>query len=124
MYAHKAKYTSTGKPRTLESNDPQNIEFPVFSAFIEPDIMLLGFNLSEAQVIGWNELSWQHLQSLEDIASYQINFGKLLNLANPTGQARWGSNAAEMAAILLQKPVLMARHAQELLITDHSDLNF
>lgn len=170
VYAHKAKYTSTGNPRTLESNDPQNIEFPVFSAFIEPDIMLLGFNLSEAQVIGtrdsdpsigrirpnpgyffvfrerpgqmqfgmdelepdqtagplgsWNELSWQHLQSPEDIASYQINFEKPLSLVNPTGQARWGSNAAEMAAILLQKPVLMARHAQELLITDHSDLNF
>lgn len=172
VYAHKAQYDGgdRSKPRLLTPDAPGNMVFPVFSAFIEPDIMLLGFNLTEKEVIGnrksgggagavpnpgyffvfrerpgqlqfgmdeaetkeiltsvanWNDLSWQHFQSPEDTHAFHLPIALPPTLKTvPSGQPRWGSNAAEMAAILLQKPVLMARHAQELLVVDHSDLQF
>lgn len=67
----------------------------------------------------WNDLSWEHLVNAEsDLQNYQIDVTHAF--APGTGsenvpQATWGKNAADMAYILYQNPVLFARHAHEML---------
>lgn len=64
----------------------------------------------------WNDLAWEYLvNSKADLATYHINFSKSISINNSTGQPAWGRNAADMAAILLQDPALLARHAAEML---------
>ena len=64
----------------------------------------------------WNDLSWEHLvNNKTDLNTYHISFSKIITITNPAGQPLWGSNAADMAAILYQNPVLFARHAAEML---------
>lgn len=67
----------------------------------------------------WNNLSWEHLVGqAADLDNYQIDVTHAF--AAGTGsenspQAVWGKNAADMAYILYQNPVLFARHGQEML---------
>jgi hypothetical protein len=67
----------------------------------------------------WNDLSWEHLvQQESDLTNFQIDTSH--HFAAGTGSenvplAEWGKNAADMAYILYQNPVLFARHAQEML---------
>ena len=67
----------------------------------------------------WNDLSWEHLVTSEaDLSNYQVDVNH--HFAAGTGSenvplATWGKNAADMAYILYQNPVLFARHAQEML---------
>ncbi|HEY6978178.1 MAG TPA: hypothetical protein VH396_17880, partial [Chitinophagaceae bacterium] len=64
----------------------------------------------------WNDLSWEHLvNSKSDLDTYHITFAKNITIQNPANQPLWGINAADMAAILYQNPVLFARHAAEML---------
>lgn len=67
----------------------------------------------------WNDLSWEHLvDASEELEAYQIDaehdFTSQTGTEN-TPLAVWGKNAADMAYILYQNPVLFARHAQEML---------
>ena len=67
----------------------------------------------------WNDLSWEHLvANKEALNNYQADVTH--PFAAGTGSensplAVWGKNAADMAYILYQNPVLFARHAQEML---------
>ena len=67
----------------------------------------------------WNDLSWEHLvNSADELQAYQID--ALHGFSSQSGTensplAVWGKNAADMAYILYQNPVLFARHAQEML---------
>lgn len=67
----------------------------------------------------WNDLSWEHLVTgPEDLENYHIDTSHAF--AAGTGSensplAVWGKNAADMAFILYQNPVLFARHGQEML---------
>ena len=67
----------------------------------------------------WNDLSWEHLVEQEaDLENYQVDVTHVF--AADTGSensplAVWGKNAADMAYILYQNPVLFARHGQEML---------
>jgi hypothetical protein len=67
----------------------------------------------------WNDLSWEHLvNNATELNSYHVN--ALHPFSAGTGSensplAVWGKNAADMAYILYQNPVLFARHAQEML---------
>jgi hypothetical protein len=66
----------------------------------------------------WNNLSWEHMVgSASQLANYQLD--AQFNLAGAgssnSPQAIWGKNAADMAYILYQNPVLYARHANEML---------
>lgn len=64
----------------------------------------------------WNDLAWEHLVSTKtELLHYHLNFSKPVSITNSNGQPVWGSNSADMAAILYQNPVLMARHATEML---------
>jgi hypothetical protein len=67
----------------------------------------------------WNDLSWEHLvEEKAELGNYQVNITH--HFAAGTGSenvplAEWGKNAADMAYILYQNPVLFARHGQEML---------
>ncbi len=64
----------------------------------------------------WNDLAWEYLvNSKAGLSTYHLNFSKSITINNSAGQPAWGSNAADMASILLQDPALLARHAAEML---------
>ena len=67
----------------------------------------------------WNDFTWEHLvNEAETLENYHIEFSKSVA---PTDHDKdeplpvWGDNAADVASILYQNPVLYARHAQEML---------
>lgn len=73
-------------------------------------------SLPSAPPDNWNDLAWEHLVTdTDDLLTYHINFGKPISVKNAGGQPLWGSNSADMASILFQNPVLVARHAAEML---------
>lgn len=187
IYAQKAKYNTEDKRiRELPKDEmgnvmlDQDILHPVFSAELEPDIFLFGFNLEEdvakgerapdfntdtsgmnagyffvfrerpgqtrfgldiftddqgnqvdppitASLEEWNDLSWQHLVSDADdldqflLLDYNPNSpppeANISLSSTPTDEPNptWGDNAADMAFILYQVPVIFARHAAEML---------
>jgi len=169
VFAQKAQY-DRNQPRKLAEATEANVRFPIFTAELEPDIYLFGFELTREEAQGvrvreahantaglnpgwffvfkerpgqpqfglddyedaihgttrpagqpadWNGLTWEHLVPRnEDLAEYSLNFGRTIRITNPpagTVQPTWGDNAADMASILFQNPVLFARHAAELL---------
>jgi len=61
----------------------------------------------------WNDLSWQALTPA-DPRYIQVAANAGLSPTNPQA-AVFGKSAADMAAILYQSPVLLARHASEML---------
>ena len=64
----------------------------------------------------WDDLAWENLvNSKAELDSYHITFNKNIVIQNPANQPLWNSNAADIAAILFQDPVLFARHAAEML---------
>jgi hypothetical protein len=68
----------------------------------------------------WNDLSWAHLTfptQSPNAAAIVANHLVLDGTAKPGDPTAgtWGKSAADMAYILLQNPVLYARHAQEML---------
>ena len=169
VYAQKAKYDGN-KARQL--NDPPtetNVRFPIFTAELQPDIYLFGFELGAVEARGvrvrepnantlglnpgwffvfkerpgqpqfglddfedpihgttrpvgrpatWNDLTWEHLVSANDaLQNYILDVGRAQSISAPPAgiQPNWGDNAADMASILFQNPVLFARHAAEML---------
>lgn len=60
----------------------------------------------------WNELTWNHLDNLEDMKC--INLSSYFHTTTLEG-IEWGANAADMAYILYQVPVMVAVHADEML---------
>jgi len=67
----------------------------------------------------WNDLSWEHfVNNAAALNDYQLDATKNLGASagtDNTPAATWGKNAADVASILYQNPVLYARHAQEML---------
>src|SRR5262249_15960867 len=112
---------------------------PVFRARMDPDITFLGFPFTEAQARGhffviqeqpsaprfglddtrtspvasWNDLAWTDMRTLPGA---RVKLGDLLlpAAARPAAPT-WAFNAAHMAAILRQRPVQIAFHADKLL---------
>jgi hypothetical protein len=62
----------------------------------------------------WDNFAWENLGSVKRINVMSPFSKPLVGSANTAGLA-WGSNAADMAAILYQKPVMVAVHAREML---------
>lgn len=174
VYAQRAEYDPADptKPRKLPDNiNGGVIKHPLFSAELEPDITLFGFDLTAPQAKGeraesattntsalnpgwffvfkerpgqikfglddyadklgntdgmptenpatWNDLTWEHLvKNKEDLDSFHLNFSSKVAIPSPAAgepNPLFGDNAADMASILYQNPVLFARHAQEML---------
>lgn len=64
----------------------------------------------------WTDLAWNHLGDPDQIALIDLSFVPATSINNPADAAiRWGSNAADMAYILYQVPVMVAVHAESML---------
>lgn len=74
----------------------------------------------------WNDFTWEHLVAQKaQLDNYQLTFSKAINITKANDAdvkdkylnevPGWASNAAEVASILYQDPVLFARHAGEML---------
>jgi hypothetical protein len=153
VFAQQAKWpeSPTGVPLTAEPRvlDPDGeVLHPILHATLEPDITLVGFQLSEEEALGeapddagwffvlmerpgeprfglddatpeqgletWNDLAWDAIAFPQETPNLELGANAALS---PTGPqpAVWGRTAADMAAILFQAPVLLARHASEML---------
>jgi len=177
IYAQKAVWPSnpSGERTLVELTDDEydtlpddKIRLPLFEAKIEPDIYLIGFNLSDVEakggeppngdpgwffvikerpgearfgldeatdgalprLINWNNLTWGHVGTPP---GSPIQIGQAITLLpknqyNPQldqenkpsdvdNQAHWNlnTNAADLAYILYQVPVLVAVHASRML---------
>lgn len=66
---------------------------------------------------GWNDVAWEHLPNFEDLGMVDFNAGEpeLDITAPPDNRFEWGRNAADMAYILYQVPVMVAFHAADML---------
>lgn len=175
LFAQKAAYPdydpadpNKTKPRVLAAQTAENVRFPIFSAFLEPDIFLFGFPFDAVTARGervrkgestagknpgwffvfkerpgqtkfglddfadpiggstwpdpafapadWTTLTWEHLvEKPEDMNNYLIQLGQKHIEVTTSNGFRWNDNAADMAAILLQNPVMYARHAEEMI---------
>lgn len=168
IYAQKAILASDGVTKVIrqDTENEKEIIFPIYQAEIQPDIKLLGFNLTIEQAAGteetddfpgdtlgwffiiaevpgearfgmdltynpnnpeigpftWNDLSWENFggQNLEFVRG-SITPG---NTGKPGGEfpppnsnaaGTWNRSSADMAAILFQRPVMIATHATEML---------
>jgi hypothetical protein len=69
------------------------------------------------QLEGWNQLSWNHLGDPTAIPLIDLRPEKIPAVTGdpPDRDVRWGSNAADMAYILFQVPVMVAIHADNML---------
>jgi hypothetical protein len=68
----------------------------------------------EADLETWDYLSWEHLPNPEAVT--YIDTKADVEVADLTERAiTWGTNAAHMAYILHQKPVMVAVHASMML---------
>ncbi len=66
---------------------------------------------------GWNDVAWEHLPNFEGLGVIDFRAGApdLAITASPDQRFQWGRNAADMAYILYQVPVMVAFHAADML---------
>jgi hypothetical protein len=67
--------------------------------------------------ITWNDLSWESIPAGGFLSPAAPPVPAFMNLLSPALKAQWGRHAADMAAILFQRPVMVAVHAREMLET-------
>jgi hypothetical protein len=67
--------------------------------------------------LNWNQLAWEHLTNFESLDFVNLSQNSpTLVINDPTdSQFVWGRNAADMAYILYQVPVMVAFHAADML---------
>lgn len=65
----------------------------------------------------WNELAWEHLENFASLGFIDFNAEIQANIPDGStdAQFQWGRNAADMAYILYQVPVMVAFHAADML---------
>jgi hypothetical protein len=68
-------------------------------------------------ITDWNKLAWDHLGDIDAINMIDLNTVPTTNIpaSNPDRAVNWGANAADMAYILYQDPVMVAFHAGDML---------
>ena len=65
----------------------------------------------------WNKLTWNHLGDIDTIHTINLDTIPVTDIpaASPDRAINWGANAADMAYILYQDPVMVAFHAGDML---------
>jgi hypothetical protein len=67
----------------------------------------------------WNDLAWEHLENFDTLNYIDLDAGVNVSIAdgadNPDSGIKWGMNAADMAYILYQAPVMAAFHGEDML---------
>jgi hypothetical protein len=162
VFAQQARWARSGNPPADDVSLPRvldpagQVRHPILHARLEPDITMVGFELSEEEARGhrpaapgdatpadpgwffvlmerpgeprfglddatpaaglqtWNDLAWDALAFPGATPYVEISANAALAPARAQA-AGWGRTAADMAAILFQSPVLLARHAAEML---------
>jgi hypothetical protein len=69
----------------------------------------------------WNELAWEHLAQFDSLGCVNVSVNvpdATAITAAPDSQFQWGRNAADMAYIFYQVPVMVAFHAADMLPAD------
>lgn len=62
----------------------------------------------------WDALAWSHLSGGNDAEQVLVSANATLAPTTP-GLAQWGATSAHLASILIQSPVLLARHASDMM---------
>ncbi|MDR3679520.1 MAG: hypothetical protein P4L41_06100 [Flavipsychrobacter sp.] len=139
LYAPPTLVDAYGNP------DPSIVKFPVFKSSLQPDIVLLGFDLSKADALGNNTAaspgwffvfrerpgqmrfgleeppvtaltSWDELNwGIFGSSPTTIKIGTVSPAPSPADPITWGGNAANMAYILYRDPVMVAIHAESMM---------
>jgi hypothetical protein len=64
----------------------------------------------------WNELAWEHLDNFASLGCIDLEAAiRVSAMPPPDNSFTWGRNAADMAYILYQVPVMVAFHAADML---------
>ncbi len=66
----------------------------------------------------WNDLAWEHLDDFETLGcvDFDVHVPSVATITDPSDvKFEWGRNAADMAYILYQVPVMVAFHAADML---------
>ena len=67
----------------------------------------------------WNQLAWEHIDGFEAFGPLDLTRPVATDaMEAPDSRVAWGSNAADMAYILYQVPVMVAFHAADMLNTN------
>ncbi|MDX1940938.1 MAG: hypothetical protein SFU99_10335 [Saprospiraceae bacterium] len=92
--------------------------------------MDITFNQNKPDELTWNDLSWENFAISVDFIR-KVNTP--VNTVNPAVQfpnggaraaeGQWGRSAADMATILIQRPVMVAVHSREMLDNEILDVN-
>ena len=155
IYLQKANDTRTNGKRTLKTitwtnNKPDTltVKFPLFKAAVQPDITLLGFDISKEAALGdavngqegwfvvfrerpgqikfgldeppytslitWDDINWGHLGTNPKYIDVTATLSPTTPQTNPN--ISWGTDSASMAWITYQKPVIIAVHADDMLV--------
>ncbi len=72
---------------------------------------------SPATATTWDELAWEHLENFDTLGFIDFNAGINEDVPDNSidGKFEWGRNAADMAYILYQVPVMVAFHGADML---------
>jgi hypothetical protein len=72
---------------------------------------------SPAPITKWRDLTWNHVGDPDSIDAIDLMRAPVTNIpaGSPDSRVTWGSNAADMAYILFQNPVMVAFHAADML---------
>ena len=66
----------------------------------------------------WNDLAWEHIDGFEALGAIDLTKAvSTTTMQAPDSELTWGRNAADMAYILYQVPVMVAFHAADMLDT-------
>jgi hypothetical protein len=90
--------------------------------------MDISFDPDLANAVTWNDLSWENsdggnIPFISGTKAPENPKGGDFNVANQDTLGTWGRSAADMATILLQRPVMIAVHSTEMLDKEITDQN-
>ena len=114
---------AAGSVRTPGFNDKQGWFFMIAEVPGEPRFgMDIGYNPNVPDENTWNDLSWENMPNGgSDFVQENVSPGDTglpngeFNPPNSSEKGTWGRSSADMAAILFQRPVMVAVHATEML---------
>ena len=90
--------------------------------------MDISFDPDVPNAVTWNDLSWENFDGgkipfISSTKAPKKPNGGSFNVSGQDKKGSWGKSAADMATILLQRPVMIAVHATEMLDKEITDKN-
>jgi hypothetical protein len=111
-----------GDPTPPDSDDDPGNPGWFFVLQQRPGEPRFGMDIVGTEALGtrpaeWNDLTWNHLGPPDAVEIIDLGVAQSLDSGEdgPDKKILWGSNAADMAYILFQAPVMVAVHAADML---------